>query len=197
MPANVQVGIYFDVGDLKKWLRALTRIETEGRRQSRDTPRLGSIDYKQLIIRNIMGQRHMAGYAPYHTRYAAWKAQYGRAHGYWKLFGDLVRNIVSTRTTYPFRTGQLTYAFFAGIPAGVKDQGGKSWLIRNTRRRSALANKPKPIAWYARIMEKGSTRGGQRHPARPIFEPSMEEYAQGGWLQRGDEALREIGKKWR
>lgn len=197
MTANVQTWIRFDVGDLKRWLRALQRVDTEGRRQSRETPRKGSIDYKQLLTGNIMGQRHMGGYAPYHPRYAAWKAQYGRAHGYWQLFGDLVRSIVSTRTTYPFRTSQLTYAFFSGIPAGVKDSGGKSWASRNTRRRSAIANRPKTIAWYARIMEKGSMRGGQQHPARSIFEPTMEEYARGGWLQRGNEALNGIGKKWR
>lgn len=188
---TVSVGIRLDVGDLTKWLRALDRIEAEARRQSREAPRKESIDYKHLLVGNIMGQRHMSGYAAYNTRYAAWKAQYGRAHGYWQLFGDLVRNIVSTRTTYPFGTSQLTYAFFSGIPAGVKDSGGKSWFGRGHKGAS------KDIAWYARIMEKGSASGGQVHPARPIFEPTMEEYAQSGWITRGAEALNEIGKRWR
>ena len=195
---TAKIGIRFDVSDFNRWIRALTNVQTESRRQSREVPRLGAIDYKQLLIRNIMGQRHMGGYTPYRDRYAEWKAAHGRRRGYWQLFGDLVRSITTERTTYPFSTGQLTYAFFSGIPAGVKDSGGKSWASRNTRTRSAIANRPKKIAWYARIMEKGlPRRKGQTHPARPIFEPSMEEYKQSGWLVRGQAALTAVGRRWR
>lgn len=131
-----------------------------------------SIGYMQLLVRNIMGLTRPN--PPYVPRYRTWKFEYGKM-GYpapWRLFGDLVRNISN------FREG---IGWVGGIPAGVMDSGGKSWAGKGDK------GKPKRIAMYAAVNER----------RRPIFRPTMEEYADAEWPKQGTLALRNIGRGWR
>lgn len=184
----LRVGVYILPKDLMRWFRALSRVEAEAVRQKENLPRLSSILYSQLVIRNIMSQKGM-NYAPYSPRYAKWKEQYGRAHGFWQLYGDLVRNITHFRVT---TDTPGTVAFMGGIPSNVVDTGGKSWLGRGDKGPS------KPIAMYGRIMEYGGSFGkGGVHPPRPIFGPTGKEYARKEWPDRGLKSLRALMGKWR
>ena len=131
-----------------------------------------SIGYAQLLVRNIMTFQRPS--PPYTPRYRTWKFEYGKM-GYpapWRLYGDLVRNIIN------FRSGA---GWMGGIPANVYDQGGKSWGGRGDK------GKPKRIAMYAAVNEL----------RRPVFGPTMEEYAQDAWPKQGGVALKEVEGSWR
>lgn len=77
--------------------------------------------------------------------------------------------------------------WFGGVPAGVVDSGNVSWFGKGDRGR------PIPIAQYANWMEYG--RRGQ--PARPLFGPTLIEYADGKAKVMGGNSLNQIGKGWR
>ncbi|GAF75517.1 unnamed protein product [marine sediment metagenome] len=131
-----------------------------------------AIGYAQVLVRNIMS----TGYPipPYSERYAKWKKKYGKK-GYpatWQLFGDLVKNIAN------FKSG---IGWMGGIQAGIFDSGGKSWLGKGDKGR------PKRIAMYAAVNER----------KRPIFRPTMEEYADTDWLKQAGLAMKNIERSWK
>lgn len=183
------IQVYLDSKDLSRWLNASLRLQNEAKRLEDDLPRLQAIDMSQLLVRNIMTQKGMGGYPAYNPRYRAWKQAYGRAHGFWMVFGDLLKNVTHFRVLTG-RTGQR--AWKAGIPEGVVDQGGKSWFGRGDY------GKRKPIAMYGRVMEEGGfIRKSGYHPPRPLFEPTTNEYESTGFVQRANEALNKLGNCWR
>lgn len=181
------IGIRFSEPDVRKILSALTRVESRTRFQSNNVPRLHAVDYMNLVIRNIMTGKHTSGYKQYHPRYKAWESQYGLGHGYWKLMGDLVKNVNYRRV--PVKSG--AYAWFSGVPAGVM-AGGKSWFSPGQRR-----GKKKEIAWTGKIMEGIIKTNKQNHPARPMFKPTLEEYKGAGAGKRGRQALVSLKRHWR
>jgi len=185
--AITNIGIMFDEKDLRHFLVALTRLESNTRKQANEVPRLNAIDYHNKVIENIMMQAKMGGYPSYHPRYLAWKEQRSSG-GFWQLAGDLVRAM----TYRKILSSDDGAEWFSGVPAGIKDSGGKSWLSNVPR------GKKKEIAWYGRIMEEGYYSAEQFHPERPIFGPTLKEYISSGVpLQRGDRSLRIMAREWR
>jgi hypothetical protein len=185
--AITEIGIRLDENDLRHFMTALTRLESNVRKQSNDIPRLHAIDYYHQVVGNIMTQAKMAGYPNYHPRYAAWKEQRSSG-GFWRLAGDLVMAMTYMRVG---QSGGEDHAWFAGVPAGIKDSGGKSWLGNTPR------GKKKEIAWYGRIMEEGYY-GVQFHPARPIFEPTLRDYVASGIpQQKAERGLGIAAREWR
>lgn len=182
-----RIGIRISNQDTKRILRATQRLESRTRYQSNNVPRLCSVDYMNLLVRNIMTEKHPP-YAKYHPRYEAWKAQYGVGHGYWRLMGALVKSINTRRV--PVTSG--AYAWFSGIPSSAKTSG-TSWFANRPG-----VGKIKQISWYARIMEYGSNRGGQKHPPRPIVGPTFDDYKTSGRFEyRGINGLKALKRTWR
>ena len=137
-----------------------------------------------------MTQRFAGGYAPYNTRYARWKEQFAATTGYHVLKGDAIKAL----TVQKVRVYKWVQIWFSGIPEGVKDTGGKSWLYPL----GSLKGKPKSIAMYMYVGEYGGNYGkGGKHPKRAVFGPSMVEYSRQGQKKRGGEYLKDIERQWR
>ena len=165
--------------DLARYLRALDRVWSTAHRQSGIVPYLNAVDYRNMVMQNILSQKFAAGYQPYHPRYAKWKTQVVlKGSKFWMLFADLLRNL------NVFRAGK---GWMGGIPANVYDQDGKSWYGKGD------VGKPKPIAMYGRTIEFGLNN----QPPRPVFGPTRDEYVQDGWKIRGREAQQKIKVAWR
>jgi len=175
--------------EYRRWHGAINKISAEAKRLLNWFPEICAIDYSHLVVGNIMRQKHMGSYAPYNTRYAAWKVKYGRAGGgYWRLMGDLVKNITHFKVS-TLVMGDVSW--MGGIPFGVTDTGGKSWFGRGDR------GKAKSIAMYGHVMEWGGYYpGAGYHPPRPIFAPSLNEYIHYGLRERTREVVKSLIGKW-
>lgn len=182
----MMIYVTLDAKQYSRWLRAVDNIMEAAKFQKWDMPWTMATDYKELLFKNIVDGKFAHTYAPYSNIYLSWKTQklggafrlQGTGHKmFWRLYGDLLRNLSVFRT----KGGVM-----GGVKAGVRDSGFKS--IFSKKRRT------KPIAMYARVMEFGLA--SHRGKARPVFGPTASEYAQNGWSKRGREALRKIGDKW-
>jgi hypothetical protein len=181
----ITVDAQLDPAELQKLLSAVDAVDWQVHFQEIDSPRFMALKYIEQLRMAITGQRFMSGYAPYHPRYKDWKNSYGKRSGFWQLFGDLLMNLNH------WRNG--TSSYFAGIRQGVMDTGGKSWTGKGDR------GKPKPIAMYGWVMEEGLSGKNKagKHPARPIFRPTLFEFAFGDSPIHGERILRDIGSKWK
>lgn len=191
MDSIIDIGITVDPNDLKKWLRALDRVESGVQRQALEVPRQQAIDYMTMLIQNIISGKH-GPYPKYNERYALWKSQFRGGASYWQLFGDLVQAIGTFRVG---GTEKWQYAWLSGIPAGVDDSGGKSWMGIGDR------GEAKEIAFYGGVMEGTIKTQVQNHPARPIFGPTLEEYTNktssgGGPVGRATQGLIRVSDRW-
>jgi len=180
---------FYDL-DYRRHRSALKRIlRVSGIRMNRIQQKM-AIDYKHLVTRNIMTQKFAGGYAPYNTRYQKWKEQFAATTGYHVLKGDAVKAITVTKV----RVYKWKSIWFSGIPSGVKDTGGKSWLYPL----GSSKGKRKSIAMYMYVSEYGGNYGrGGKHPKRPVFGPSMIEYSRRGQKKRGAEYLKNVQGAWK
>ena len=184
MAASVNIHAYFNPTQFKRIMSALNRLERSSEQLEDALPRQQATDYSQLLVNNILSGRHMSGYTPYSAapsapRYEDWKTAWATYSGYWQAMGSLVNSI----THWKERNG----VWLSGIPAGVMDAGGTSWFGHGDR------GPAKPIAMYAKTMEFGLNK----QPERPIFRPTLKEYKRGGFVRRGERALRILAGKWR
>lgn len=142
--------------------------------------------YTTKVVEGITSQRYAAGYREYKVRYARWKERMGLGNeGYWKLKGDLLRNL----SHYQAESG-----WFGGITKGAMDSGGKSWFTKPGGR---VWGKSKPISMYAYVLEWGGDYGaGGFHFERPLFVPVMEDFAETTWIEEANIALESIGRQW-
>jgi len=166
--------------DLQRWLFAIEKVKTAFKLWPGEMQRKCATDYYQLLVRNILTRKYR--FIEYNERYGGWKEKYFPARPFWVLKGDFLSSISIMKA----RNGYIT-----GVPPGVMDTGGKSWLGTGTE------GKVKEIAMYAKVGEFGKGPGpGGKHPPRPIFEPTAEEYASGKWIERGKETLQKIKLAW-
>jgi len=180
---------FYDL-DYRRYRSALKRILlVSGTRMNRTQQKM-AIDYKHLVTENIMTQRFAGGYAPYSERYAKWKRIFAANTLYHVLKGDAVKAL----TVLKVRVHKWQSIWFSGIPAGVTDTGGKSWLYPL----GSPKGKPKSIAMYMHVSEYGGNYGrGGTHPKRPVFGPSMIQYSRQGHQQRGKEYLKDVEGAWK
>jgi len=185
----IAIDIRFLEADLRHWYSAITRLEKQAMAELDENPKRNAIGYSNLVVKNIMSQKGMGGYARYSPRYEKWKEQWGRAGGFWQLFGDLVRSITHFRVS---ETRMGVRAWMGGIPPNMVDSGGKSWFGRGGK------GPPKKIAMYAYVMEKGGTwpKAGT-HAPRPIFGPTANEYQNVFWWKEFEKSRIRIRDKWR
>ena len=170
------ISIKVNQADVTRIVTALKRIETTVKVQVPDTMQFKcATDYYQLVMENIM--KRSSPNPAYSERYGGWKKKYGW-QGYpspWKLRGDLVKSLGSYR---------LGDGYLGGVQPGAMDSGGKSW---HGKGKAGPKGNSKSIEMYGRVEEK----------RRPVFTPTMEEYAKDGWQKRGDEMLKRIEADWR
>ena len=160
------IGIRFSVPDLNRWTKAIEKV----RRRALvyvggELQRLQAADLSIMFKVAILTDKH-GFYKGYSKKYAKWKeAQTGVGVGFWKLKMDLLNNVQAFAADRTLQGGQN---WAAGVPNDIRDSGyGKRYG----------SPKSSEIAWYGRIMEFRSTKGGQNHPARPLFIPRSKAYA--------------------
>jgi hypothetical protein len=180
----INLEIKFDQADVRRVLRAFRRIERAVDREKKELPYRCAVEYVNLLRGNIMTQKFAGGYAPYHPRYANWKAQYFASSGYWVMRGTVVNSLTVYRDRHPQR-------WVGGIRPNAGMVPGSSWFGPPGR------GKPKSINMYAYVNEYGGNYVGANHPARPVFRPTKKEYERGGFPKRGRESLDIIGRSWR
>jgi len=147
-------------------------------------PRRMSIDYIDTIRKNIYTNRYGATYARYNRRYRQWKYMiFKSSGGFWNLRGELIAALQSKWRGATKYTSQ----WFGGIPSNARDSGNVSWLGTGNKGRSMA------IAQYAQWMEYG--RSGQ--PSRPLFRPTLIEYASGKGAKRLGESRQRLMGVWK
>lgn len=167
---------------LIKWEFTAARLKRYLRSAKESLPLTCATDTRHLLIKNIINQTYSNVYPSYNTRYAAWKTEMVGHKNYWKLYGDTIKAL----QVFKFKKGRV-----AGIPAGLMGRGGKSWFGSPQRPRGA----PKPISWYAYLVEKGF---GKNPKPRPLFEYTAEDYYYGAkFKSRINETLNKVKTKWR
>ena len=151
-------------------------------------PRLLSLRFNDRIRGDISTGKWVGSWSGraqrYSPKYRNWKEMYARGGQFGVLFGDLVMNITN------FKVGGSSW--MSGVPDGVMDRGGKSWLGHGDR------GKPKSIAMYGKIFEEGysgDTRAGF-HPKRPVFRHTLDTFAR-ETVEEGKKILVIVGDSWR
>lgn len=163
--------------DISRILFAIAKVESMVELQKTDMPYYCSVEFKNLVISNLHTQKFAGSYAPYSEIYQDWKLRQNLGMQYWKLYMDLVENI----KVFKVRRGWM-----AGITPGKRATVSSSMFGKAKGTRKVL------ISEYARWMEFG--RRGQ--PARPLFQPTMEEYRRDGFIKQGQKSLRRIKGGW-
>lgn len=162
------IQIQFDQADLSRWMRALRRLKIRASHRINKMQRDCAIEYYQLVHANIVTEKYAGGYTPYSKTYAKWKQKKGYLYpGWWKLSLNLIHALTV------FKQGD---GWVGGIPPGATGERGR------------------PISIYGAAGEFKSVRLEQ--PARPIFEPTMQEYAKEAWKKKGQENLSKIREAW-
>lgn len=169
-----KIGIRFDVRDFIRWTSALKRITKQTIIESNELPRKCSIDYYQLVYRNIVSQKYAGHYPKYNKDYERWKKKFGTRMDYWRLWDALINSLSSFKVQGD--EGETAY------------MGGVSNLI---------TFKGKPIAMYGRTVETGKFGPGKAVKPRPVFKPSALEYVEGPWRRRFNDSVRKIKQSWR
>ena len=183
---RVKLYITLNPPDVRRWFGATDRLISEAKRLEDDLPRKMAVDYVQLLVQNIMTQKFAADYDSYHEDYEKWKTQWGAVRGFWRLRNNLVNSL----TQWKLSKGQWK----GGITEGAMDIGGTSWFSVGKG-----LGKVKPISMYAKVMEYGgdfSASGGGKHPERPLFDPTLEEYMNSGAKKRMEETASQLRSKW-
>ena len=178
--------VELNTSDVKRILRALTKVESSVKIYVDQLPYTGAVKFAHTLRQNIESQKFASTYAPYSERYRKWKGVAKGKTDFWVLYGDLLRNIVVMQSSglHHFRKG-----WFAGIPPGIMDRGGKSWLHPKG---SGNPGKSKEIAKYFYWGEYG--RRGQ--PARPVITPTAKEFIK-EWRTMCRTALRNVQRVWK
>jgi hypothetical protein len=177
--------IYPNPKDMEKIMWATHKLQSAVLFYGKDeVPRRMAVKAQQEIIAAIVTQKYASRYVPYGTtvgseRYLKWKRIYGTGSGksaYWQLWGDLLRAITMWKERYAGRH----YGYMAGIPKGVMDTGGKSWFTTISKAGATKIGDPKPVAFYARVLEFGGNFGpGGKHHPRPVFTYVLEDFDTG------------------
>lgn len=168
--------------DLHRLLRAFKRIERAVNREKYNLPMRQAVDYRDLLIGNIMTQKYAAKYPPYNPRYEAWKSQYFASTGFLVMRGLMVGNI----TIYRGRHKNWVYS---GLPPGLTAPGS-SWF------KPPGHGKISSVSMYAWVNEYGGNWGYGYHPPRPVWRPTKNEYQANGFINRGKESLEIIRRSW-
>jgi len=176
------IKVEFKIEDLERLKSAMVKLSVSAQDQATNRmPKLGAIQFRDRVADAILSQKHVGSDWGYSEKYAKWKAAQGKDDGYWWLAGDLVSALSISK---------LGNGWFSGVPAGIKDSGGKSYG----------EGKSRDIAWYGRIVEWGgvfpSPKGAQTHKPRPVFVPTLNEFAAIDWPRIGSQALTELSKAW-
>jgi len=155
-------------------------------------PRMMALKFLEKVRADIVANAYVGKWGGkakrYSPRYDWWKhVTAGSSGRFWDLYGDLISKL------------QIFIVdgnnWMTGVPEGVTDSGGKSWFDTGSRTRG----KSKSIAMYGNILEFGfqGGRASGNHPARPMFEPALVNFAYNESPVIGDDILDRVSVVWR
>jgi hypothetical protein len=155
-------------------------------------PKMLALKYLEKVRRDIIANAYVGKWGSrarrYSPRYDWWKhVTAGSSGRFWDLYGDLISKLQI------FRVDGNNW--MTGVPEGVTDRGGKSWFDTGSK----TIGKSKSIAMYGNVLEFGLQGGGSagNHPARPIFEPALVNFAYNDSPIIGEEILNRVAMVWR
>jgi len=162
--------ISFNPQDVRRFVAAINRLRRIVTIQANDFPMKCAVDYAYRLSYNITTQKFT--YAPYSSRYKTWKDKYFPGSlGFWHLQGYLLKNI---------KPAKVQGGWFAGI-----DESAMAPAIRGGGSHR--------VADYGYHMEYGS----KKQPARPLFNPTLDEFEDKGWPKLASEVQSRMKGAWR
>jgi hypothetical protein len=181
--------VQLEDADLKRIIAAIDAVSNAVVFYSEEAPRKMALAYLVILRKNIIGGKYSGLFPAYHPRYAEWKKKVTGSTGkFWVLFSDLIMAL----KVFP----EPGRGYWAGVPTGVYDRGGKSWLGEG----KSGQGKRKSIAMYGSVMEEGYGN----HPARPLFTLTYRDFSFSGNLAGagpawtvGEQVLKIIGSNWK
>ena len=144
--------------------------------------------YYQVLMGNITSGKYPnknASESDYNPRYIKWKKKNYGFTDPWFLGGDLTKHISTYKQGKERRVG---------IPKGIYDKGGKSWLSRTGRGGKKIGS-PKEITWYAYLIETGDSKY-LKGKAKPVFAPTLADFVDNENLEILRKSSDTIFKKW-
>jgi hypothetical protein len=170
----IDISVIIDTRDLKRILRAIDAVYNTAVQSAKNLPRQFALEYADVLRGNIRGG-NIAVAGRYSPRYIEYKRKEVGHLRPWILRGDLLANITVHREGNEW---------FAGVPAGIKDSGGKGWFGTGA---------PSFIGAYARANEFGLGPT----PERPMFRPSLQHYIGAGAVNHITIAKQKLKRRWR
>ena len=170
------LGVRLDVNDLMRWIRALTKVEYRANIVIEDEMQRTCAQELSGNIYNAIQSGKYTNYPAYTDRYARWKEQYFSDRRFWELKGDLAEALQAFSVAKAGRGRD----WVAGVPNGIMDSGGKSWLGDGSG-----SDHQKEIAMYGAVNEE----------KRPLFGPETREYIP-SWKIHAGSALIRIGREF-
>ena len=176
----MNISCEFNKGELQKIYKNISKVKRVIKGLSRTLPKDASREYSQLVKNAIINGHGIKPYAKYSPHYKAWKEKNKLGSKFWKLRGDLEKACGS----YRIKETKNSTTYLGGVPAGIKDSGGKNW---------GLKGPATEIAKYGRWLEFG--RRGQK--ARPIFGPMARKYYRTGYGRLCAKYFGKVKSLWR
>ena len=164
--------ISFKPEDVRRFNAAINRLRRIVTIQKEDFPMKSAVDYANRLSYNISTQKFAPSYPPYSYKYQLWKEKYYPGSiGFWHLRGYLLKNIK------PFKVPQGWFAGIDGSAMAPAIYGGRQVRISD----------------YGYYMEYGR----RRRPARPLFNPTLDEFENEGWSKLATEVQSKMKGAWR
>ena len=171
--------ISFKGQDFRRYVTALSRLETSVPVIADNMCRYGAIEYKTLVTGAIAMQNFVTRIPKLKKSYLSWKVLHGYTQRIGILDNDLLNNIIAY---------QVPGGWFGGVDPNARDAGGKNWSLRGPSNY---------IVKYATWLEEGNRLGepDQQRP-RPIFMPIAKRYAKTEYPKQLAKAGQRIGSRW-
>jgi hypothetical protein len=160
----------------RRYLTAINRLIRKATIEKNDLPMRSAVDYIYRVSSNISTQRFAGQWSPLNQRYKEWKLFAFGESRWWIMSGALQKSLSAFR---------LQGGWFGGVPENATAPG-TSWFGTDP-------GSPVSIAEYGYWAEYG--RRGQA--ARPLFNPTLDEFVEEGWPRQADMTIAKLAAAWR
>jgi hypothetical protein len=147
--------------------RAMTNVVNELKRQETQLIKTAATDFLFKVKMAITSEKYADATWIYSPAYAEYKSKHQPNKVYWKFSDDLFAAISNVTISKSER--------FVGVPESARNGAGEK------------------ISKYALRLEYGVAG---RQPARPVFNPSLDEYFEGMFQKRVDNSIYQILGRW-
>ena len=171
----------FNPYDYRKWMASATALRSLVKIEEDRLPRISSYGYRNEVSKVISSQNFHQKVPALSASYRVWKSKHGFPLSIGILKRDLLQNLVVMRMSRGL--------YYSGVDPTASDEGKKNWYLNGA---------PKKIITYATWLEvgRGRTSTGGPQPARPIFIPTANWFADNVWLKNNEVVLNLMKRIW-